>query len=707
MRSILLLCIFDIIFGVQGSMEPVFDKKYYEQFLDPVLCQEQLAELRNNTSLAAKFIEAGLRIPKGITDGNFVDYGNYYQCININENVGNTNVEGKHCRINVPLNQTFQLPFSMFDSPNMKIDETFIETLQKYRNIQTTGDFVDSRKIRSAAGNDVEYGLQPGLTMALCIPKSCTTEEWMNGFIFNISSIGFQYSEVETCRLKNDKPWVPADYVAVVIFSIILFLTLISTSYDVWQTVILKNDRKSLNPLHCSFSVYTNTRRLTTITKNPGALECLDGIRAISMVWVILGHTFSTYHPARLNVIDTFMWSLSLGSTWVTAAPISVDTFYMMSGLLLVYTAAGKFTGMKLLKNVHLFYINRLLRMFPLLAATVLIQTSFLYRLSDGPAFDEAAYETSKCRASWWSTLLYVQNYVNPLDMCLGHTWYLAVDMHCYLLSPLVLFWVFGRKKRMAWTALTIGLLAVLIPSTIYTFVYEFPSSVVTANRITEFTRYMQYYYLNTLTRAPPFFVGMLFGYLLYVLKGKKLILSKSTVFGLWFFVLGCMSVGIFAEYPAKKFDWDNQVVDSLINSFLRVFWTGGIGILIVFCVHGYGGPLDWFLSLNFWKLPSRLSYGMYLFHFQIMFVTASSALAPVYFSEMRAMYRFVSEMSLALVVSFIATVLIDSPFSVICKQVLGGGPRTPPSPENQLKDNEKNGTLSSNSTHKIDFVKL
>ncbi|KAJ2950206.1 hypothetical protein O0L34_g11568 [Tuta absoluta] len=718
MKQIVVLFVLNLIFGVKGFLDldwtpkhPAFDKNIYDEFLNPELCQEQLALIRNNTILAAKFIESGLRVPKGIFEGNLIDYGNYFQCININENVGTTNIEGKHCKINVPVNQNVDLQelqilpidySNIINVHHLKVDETILDKTQKFNNIQTTADFIEPEKARSIEGIDVD-GLQ--FTLAICVPKPCTTKEWINGFLFNASNLGFRYSDANTCRLKGDKPWAPADYVAVATFSIILLLTVISTSYDVWQTVILKNNRKSLNPLYCSFSIYTNSRRLTTFTKNPGALECLDGIRAISMMWVILGHAFTTF-PVRLNLIDTTSWGLSIESTWVTAAPISVDTFFMLSGLLLVYTAAAKFTAMKLLKNVHLFYLNRLMRMFPLLAACILLQASFLYRLSDGPAFETAAHETNKCRLYWWSTLLYVQNYVNTLNMCLGHTWYLAVDMHMYFLSPLVLFWVFGRRKSVAWTALTIGLLAVLIPSTIYNFVSEFSSAVITAARTTEHNRYMQYYYLNSFTRAPPFFVGMLFGYLLHVLKGKKLLLSKLTVLGLWIFIIGCSAVGIFAGHPAKSFDWDNQIVDSLINSFSRVIWSAGMGVMIVFCVHGYGGPLDWFLSLDFWKLPSRLSYGMYLFHFQIMFVTSASALAPVYFTEMRAMYRFVAEFTLAMVVSFVATVFIDSPFSIIFKQFLGGGPRKPTLPENK-KDNNIDETLASNVTHKIDIARM
>lgn len=65
------------------------------------------------------------------------------------------------------------------------------------------------------------------------------------------------------------------------------------------------SDSKSLNPLCLSFSVYTNSRRLVTYTPVRGALESVDGIRAISMAWIIIGHTFAGF-PPLVNNLDYF-----------------------------------------------------------------------------------------------------------------------------------------------------------------------------------------------------------------------------------------------------------------------------------------------------------------------------------------------------------------------------------------------------------------
>ncbi|KOB72902.1 Nose resistant to fluoxetine protein 6, partial [Operophtera brumata] len=141
-------------------------------------------------------------------------------------------------------------------------------------------------------------------TLAMCIPKPCTTELALSSLFFNVSAIGFQYTDI-FCRLSDDKPWSPADTVATVIFSVIGILTVLSTSYDLVHKFMLQNDPKLSHPLYTSFSVYTNGRRLMTFTTTPMTLHCLDGIRALAMAWVVVGHSFST-EVALANPIYSF-----------------------------------------------------------------------------------------------------------------------------------------------------------------------------------------------------------------------------------------------------------------------------------------------------------------------------------------------------------------------------------------------------------------
>lgn len=64
----------------------------------------------SKTIIVFTVIDAGIRTPKGILDGNTVDLGNYHQCLGINRQLEDSELQGKYCLIRVPLNQTLNIP---------------------------------------------------------------------------------------------------------------------------------------------------------------------------------------------------------------------------------------------------------------------------------------------------------------------------------------------------------------------------------------------------------------------------------------------------------------------------------------------------------------------------------------------------------------------------------------------------------------------
>lgn len=48
-------------------------------------------------------LEAGPRLPRGIGQGNFIDQGNYWQCLGINKEVNDMVIDGKYCQIRIGL----------------------------------------------------------------------------------------------------------------------------------------------------------------------------------------------------------------------------------------------------------------------------------------------------------------------------------------------------------------------------------------------------------------------------------------------------------------------------------------------------------------------------------------------------------------------------------------------------------------------------
>lgn len=98
------------------------------------------------------------------------------------------------------------------------------------------------------------------------------------------------------------------------------------------------------------------------------------------------------------------------------SATVSVDSFFLLSGLLVAWSVFKELDKSGIL-NVPLMFLHRYLRLTPALAALVLFSTTLLKYVGNGPlkgTSDQMFVNT--CDKWWWSTLLYVQNYVNPDD---------------------------------------------------------------------------------------------------------------------------------------------------------------------------------------------------------------------------------------------------------------------------------------------------
>lgn len=270
----------------------------------------------------------------------------------------------------------------------------------------------------------------------------------------------------------------------------------------------------------------------------------------------------------------------------------------------------------------------------------------------------------------------------------LAHSWYIAIDMHAYVVSPLILYWVFTGKKRSAWLAMSGGLLVVLVLSTTYNYIKNFQAGILVLAPPDNDTNYMADYYFNTLTRASPFFVGLIFGYILHIYRGKKVNMPWIVAVIFWVCSAGIVGGILYFHYLIMQFDWNNQFMDNFMNSFMRPAWACVIGWLIFACVHGFGGPINWFLSLDIWRVPARLTYGMYLFHYPLMFAINGTMISPIYFSVGLFTFKFLSYLVLSVVMSYIFTLTVDSSFSALYKQLMVKvQPKKPKPPEEKEKE--------------------
>lgn len=148
--------------------------------------------------------------------------------------------------------------------------------------------------------------------------------------------------------------------------------------------------------------------------------------------------------------------------------------------------------------------------------------------------------------------------------------------------------------------------------------------------------------YFGTHLRMGPWLVGVLLGYGLHNQKGKRIHLSKLIVVIGWSIALASMLAVIFGIYPFYLPGNQMTTLDSAFyESFNRVAWVIALSWLIFACVNGYGGPIAWFLSFPQWQPLARMSYSIYLVHFPIQVLIATSAKTQANFSDLYAVSVF------------------------------------------------------------------
>lgn len=105
-------------------------------------------------------------------------------------------------------------------------------------------------------------------------------------------------------------------------------------------------------------------------------------------------------------------------------------------------------------------------------------------------------------------------------------------------------------------------------------------------------------------------------------------------------------------------------------NALSHVLWSIALCYIIFACVHNISGPINWFLSHPCWILLSKLSFGIYLLHPPIIFITMSTFAVVPHFSEISAILSFIGVLCLSICAAIPATLAFEMPIDTIFKSM-------------------------------------
>ena len=152
-------------------------------------------------------------------------------------------------------------------------------------------------------------------------------------------------------------------------------------------------------------------------------IPSLDGLRAISISMVLVGHALFSYHGEYRAE-----WSY-LGN-----GDLGVSIFFVISGFLITELLLREFEKNGDISLRH-FYLRRALRILPPFYA-FLLAVLIVWHLG---------WIASDWR-SWSSSLFFIRDYMLSGDWHTGHSWSLSIEEQFYLLWPAALVFL-GRRR--------------------------------------------------------------------------------------------------------------------------------------------------------------------------------------------------------------------------------------------------------------------
>ena len=241
-----------------------------------------------------------------------------------------------------------------------------------------------------------------------------------------------------------------------------------------------------------------------------------------------------------------------------------------------------------------MFYVHRYIRLTIPLAFVIAFLIAFLpvigQQMSSQFAYGTALSQSEYCRTHGWSILLYLNNFFEDGNVCIGVTWYTCDDMVFFWISLLVIYPMWSNPRGGALTWWFLWLVAATFPSVYQTLRFDIGTGgdTIPGADPTFFEGYgkLPGFYEAPWNRFQPYLIGILLGYILHYTRGKDIKISqKLNVLGWQVAFLSAFAVvyGINGQHKGRLSTLEN----TMYNGFQRIAWSLSLSWVIFSCSKG------------------------------------------------------------------------------------------------------------------------
>ncbi|KRZ89071.1 Nose resistant to fluoxetine protein 6, partial [Trichinella sp. T8] len=621
-------CLSDLIFLVT-SLKKVFETNSFHQHPKPT----------DPIDWTLKVIDSFGKIPTGILHGNYWMLGNYEECIAIS--VPSTQQElrweGKYCLYEVKFHE--ELIIILVENAMTTYLLFVLEPVYHHHARVKMQPFLDTKSI------------------TLC-----------KVLLVNFLTL------YDICVFQNQQKMVPSSATCVI------------ESRDLTEPQCLVTrahsqapDKPTLEKQHgfvkilLAFSLRNNAKKLFSMKTSAGQITCLNGIRVLSMCWIIFGHTYYWAIPYINNVIEAYKLPDNIFNQVLLNASLSVDSFFFIGGTLLSYICLKKMSKTSTLIRSPLFwaqfFFHRYLRVTPVYMAVLALHAVLTKYVSSGPLWDTEGFDRESCAKSWWTNALYLNNFLNLDDECMTWTWYMANDMQFFIFSvPLLVLYLKREKLAIIITTLIIAISCV-INIVILDQNPDWPPIAIFSVNPKQFDIVDVYWdkvYIKPYTRCGPFLIGLLFGYYLHKIRLVKK-LPKVAVGLCWTACTGTALLVLFGLYDYSKSFEITYAAKLMYGGLARIAWAIVLAWITFACTAGYAAPLNDFLSWKIWIPLSRLTYSAYLVHPILIRCYYASQNKPLHYNNNYQMaHYFLGHLLFSFLLALVVNLTLEAPFQVL-----------------------------------------
>jgi len=531
----------------------------------------------------------------------------------------------------------------------------------------------------------------------LCLPEACKASE-LQPLVDAIIQLG-DGQFVSGDFVFTDEVTVPINALRVfgfIVFSIfaiiyvIAFLTEYTPLFNKRAITTAAEDpakdKGVLGKFFISFSPSRNMRKLFYSPFNEkDPLKVLNGVRVLSMLYVILGHAY--FNILLIPASNLEYIPLITQPLWWQPIPgglFAVDVFFYLSAFLGAYIMLSKFENKRI--NFGMIYFHRFYRLAPNVFLLILLAMTFYAYLGSGPIWhDQRERWLKDCPRSFYSYVFFF-NSIWPGEnaKCVGWLWYLSHDMIFFITLPVQVF-IYYKSRIGSYVTAYVLLIINMGIVVIITIQKDIGVTILTSPDAGK------HLYYKPWARFGSYQVGIIFGYLYYeytkgnVDEGDKSKLGYKFFKSVqasrplrWsFYVIGCaiMTAMVFIVTPDNRMflkgRYYGTFFSTLYNPLCRPLYVFGLGLFLMGPIVGKNYFLQIFLGSRFWAPWAKISFYSYLVHLFVFTWFFGQMRQSIYLDHKSILWSYFGVIVLSIFVATFLSVLFEAPWMQLEKLVL------------------------------------